>query len=154
MFEIVNASELVNIFGTMEEPIVTAKQIIGHNRDATVYLLADTTQPYTDFTIEPSYFYCTKFVNLGFLNNLDEVKKRLRAFEVDNLKVACSDGYIFDGDEVSQDRMSRALLGMNDTDIISWKTADNNFVNINKAKLAEILRKAGEIQTQIWVKYG
>ena len=154
MFEIVNASELVNIFGTMEEPIATTKQIIGHNRDATVYLLADTTQPYMGFIIEPSYFYCTKFVNLGFLNNLDEVKKRLRNFEVDNLKVACSDGYIFDGDEVSQGRMSRALLGMSDTDTIFWKTADNQFVEVTKAKLAELLRKAGEIQTQIWAKYG
>lgn len=154
MFSIVNANELVNYFGTIEEPIQTSIQIIGHNANATVYLLADTTQNYNPaFTIEPNYFYCIKFVDLKFLNDLDEVKKRLRNYEVENLKVTCADGYVFDGDEISQSRMARALLGMNDTDVISWKLANNEFVEVTKVKLAEILRKAGEMQTSIWVKY-
>jgi len=75
-------------------------------------------------------------------------KKWLRAYEVENIIIDN-----FQGNEESQTRMARAILVMEDSDFISWKLADNTFANVSKLELATALRLAGELQTQIWVKY-
>ena len=76
----------------------------------------------------------------------------LREIETNNIKVQVGEK-IFDGDEVSQTRMTRALLGLGDNEVIGWKLADNTFANVSKLELTTALRLAGELQTQIWVKY-
>lgn len=59
-------------------------------------------------------------------------------------------GYIFQGDETSQDRMSRALAVLPDDMNTTWRTSDNQNVSISKDDLKEILFLAGQEQTRIW----
>lgn len=78
--------------------------------------------------------------------------KSARQTEVDAIVVTTTDGKKFDGDEMSQTRMARAIVAMSDTDQIDWVLADNAVVKVNKALLSEALRLAGQAMTEIWVK--
>lgn len=79
-------------------------------------------------------------------------KKEVRSYEVDHIIVTIGD-YVIDGDETAQARMIRAAQSMSDTDTISWKDANNNFVSLNKAVLLEAVLMAGKAQTELWIKY-
>jgi len=57
----------------------------------------------------------------------------------------------FDGDEVSQGRMARAVSSMEDADTVLWVLADNSVIRATKAELREALRLAGSAQAAIWV---
>ena len=59
-------------------------------------------------------------------------------------------GYIYQGDETSQDRMSRALAVLPDDMNTTWRTSDNQNVSISKDDLKEILFLSGQEQTRIW----
>ena len=59
-------------------------------------------------------------------------------------------GRIYQGDETSQDRMSRALAVLPDGVNATWRTSDNQNVSITKDDLKEILFLAGQEQTRIW----
>ena len=59
-------------------------------------------------------------------------------------------GDVYQCDEVSQSRISRAVLSMAPEDTIRWKTADNKEVVLTRSDLSEILRLAGQEQTRIW----
>lgn len=67
------------------------------------------------------------------------------------------DGMIFDGDETSQDRMSRTIsaamaLGVDtNTEKRTWVLADNTIAEVTVAQLAKALRLAGDTQTSLWV---
>lgn len=65
------------------------------------------------------------------------------------------DGMVFDGDETSQERMSRTITAavatgedMNAT--TTWVLADNTVAQVSITQLAQALRAAGEQQTQLW----
>jgi len=58
----------------------------------------------------------------------------------------------WDGDEISQSRMSRAILSMNDTDSTLWIMADNTTATVTKANLTEALKLSGEAQTSMWIR--
>ena len=75
--------------------------------------------------------------------------KKLRAAKVANIKVDV-DGMVFDGDETSQQRMARSILVMNDKEQITWILSDNTPAPVTKAQLELALRKAGEVQTELW----
>ena len=77
--------------------------------------------------------------------------KALRQAEVNAIAVTVGEK-VFDGDERSQDRMSRAITAMDDADEIMWVLADNTPTMVTKAELRSALRLAGEAQTTIWVK--
>jgi hypothetical protein len=62
------------------------------------------------------------------------------------------DGMIFDGDEDSQTRMSRAIVSMNDSETTLWKLNNNTVAIVSKAQLQSALRLAGENQTQLWME--
>ena len=87
-------------------------------------------------------FYCHKTNTL----------KSVRTIITEDIVVKVEDK-TFDGDEISQTRMVRALLGLGDNEVIGWKLADNTFANVSKLELAQALRLAGEEQTKIWLKY-
>lgn len=80
---------------------------------------------------------------------VDELKI-VRAELVNNIKVTTSSGRVFDGDEISQDRMDRAISIMNDTDEIQWILADNTPVFVTKAELQEAKLLSGLEQLSIW----
>ena len=60
------------------------------------------------------------------------------------------DGMMFDGDEVSQDRMARSIIALDLGEKVQWVLADNTIKMVTRAQLREALRKAGSAQTAIW----
>lgn len=77
--------------------------------------------------------------------------KKQRALQVDNIEVSYK-GNTYQGDETSQNRMTRAILSMTDTEVIPWVTKDNKIVNLSKVDLSAILKQAGIIQTSLWTQ--
>ena len=73
-----------------------------------------------------------------------------RKSQIDTLKVTTSAGNTFDADEVSQSRMARVILTMNDNAKVEWIMADNTTANVTKAELLEALALACEEQTALW----
>lgn len=72
-----------------------------------------------------------------------------RQQKVNNIEVTYN-GNIYQGDETSQNRMTRAILAMTDTETIPWITKDNKNVNLSKVDLSAILKQVGIIQTSLW----
>ena len=88
-----------------------------------------------------------------------ERAKADRQAAVDAIKVTIpSRGWTFDGDEASQTRMSRAIIGMLSLQsessgpiTIKWVLADNTVVDVTAAELTEALTMAGLEQSRVWV---
>lgn len=85
-----------------------------------------------------------------------EQAKAERADAVANIRVWV-DGMEFDGDETSQERLSRTITaatatGAKMTDYTTWVLADNTVAQVTIEQLATALRKAGEKQTELWTK--
>lgn len=77
--------------------------------------------------------------------------KAIRQDEVNKLVVTTSTGKTFDGDEVAQNRMARAVVAMEAGEETQWILADNTVVMVTREELREALRLAGSEQTPIWV---
>lgn len=76
--------------------------------------------------------------------------KRNRQQLVDNILVEYN-GVTYQGDEKSQDRMSRAINGLpDDVTTVPWIAYDNSVHQLNKADLKQILFLAGVQQSTIW----
>jgi len=87
-------------------------------------------------------------------NHIDELlaaAKAARADQIAAITVTTSGGNVFDGDERSQDRMSRALAAMDDADTLPWVLADNSVAVVGRSELREALRLAGAEMAAIWV---
>lgn len=84
---------------------------------------------------------------------LREAAKSARQTAVDSIKVTTSSGKIFDGDEVSQTRMARAILALQATNTPNtiWVLADNTPTKVTAAELIEALALAGAEQARLWV---
>ena len=79
-----------------------------------------------------------------------EAFKAERNDVVENIKVVV-DSMVFDGDETSQTRMARAIVAMEEGELVQWVLANNETVMVAKAQLKEALRLAGAAQTAVWV---
>jgi hypothetical protein len=79
------------------------------------------------------------------------VAKTARQALVDNIQVTVA-GKTFDGDEVAQTRMSRAIIGMQALGVptFPWTLADNSIVPVTLAELIEALCLAGQAQSAVW----
>lgn len=80
--------------------------------------------------------------------------KAERADAVSKITVTV-DGMVFDGDEVSQERMSRTITaavatGEDMSATTTWVLADNTVAKVSIKQLAQALRAAGEQQTKLW----
>ena len=60
------------------------------------------------------------------------------------------DGMKFDGDETSQQRMSRSIVALEDGETMPWVLYDNTIVEVTKEQLKQVLRLAGQKQTELW----
>lgn len=61
------------------------------------------------------------------------------------------DGMAFDGDELSQGRMARAVAAADQmTEITEWTLADNTVAMVSVQTLKTACRLVGEEQTRIW----
>ena len=83
---------------------------------------------------------------------LREEAKQARQAAVDSITVTVN-GKVFDGDETSQTRMTRTILGMQATGqaTITWVLADNSVTQATQAELTEALCLAGARQAELWV---
>lgn len=80
--------------------------------------------------------------------------KKERADAVSKITVEI-DGMVFDGDEVSQERMSRTVVaaaatGETGDATTTWILHDNTIAQPTISQLARALRAAGEAQTKLW----
>ena len=77
-----------------------------------------------------------------------------RALAVASITVTV-DGMVFDGDEKSQERMTRAVTaaiatGEGTSATTTWVLHDNTVATVTIRQLATALRLAGEEQTRLW----
>ena len=80
--------------------------------------------------------------------------KASRAIAVEAIKVTTAAGNVFDGDEISQGRMARAILALNAAapgTTVNWILADNSVIDATAAELTEALALAGAAQAALWV---
>ena len=72
---------------------------------------------------------------------------------VAEIVVTTSTGKAFNGDETSQTRMARTIVGMQaaNAQTITWVLADNTAVEVTLTELSEALVLAGKAQADIWV---
>lgn len=80
--------------------------------------------------------------------------KQQRAAAVAAIKVTTSAGHVFDGDEISQGRMARAILGLQSQDssaTVLWVLSDNSVVQVGEEELTEALTLSGLRQAELWV---
>lgn len=63
------------------------------------------------------------------------------------------DGMVFDGDEISQGRMARAVIASDsDSETTVWVLADNTPTMVTALQLKKALKLAGLAQTALWVR--
>lgn len=82
-----------------------------------------------------------------------EQLKAERDAAVADIVVTTSTGKEFNGDETSQTRMSRAIVGMQaaGATTITWVLANNVATEVTLAELSEALVLSGQAQAAIWV---
>lgn len=73
-----------------------------------------------------------------------------RQAQVDAITVTVDD-MVFDGDETSQTRMSRAVVVLQEGETTLWVLADNSPAQVSRGQLKEALRLAGIRQTELWL---
>lgn len=77
--------------------------------------------------------------------------KAQRAEAVQNITVTTAAGNTFDGDEISQGRMARAILALPEGQTVPWVLHDNTVIEAAAAELREALSLAGAEQARLWV---
>jgi hypothetical protein len=85
---------------------------------------------------------------------LREEWKAQRAAQVEAIKVTTQAGNTFDGDEVSQGRMARAIIALDASapgTTVNWVLADNSVIGATALELVEALALAGAAQAAVWV---
>jgi hypothetical protein len=76
--------------------------------------------------------------------------KSSRQALVDNIEVTLNT-VIYQGDELSQTRMSRAIVALPDDVVtISWVAKDNTVQLLNRVQLTGLLLQAGQAQSAVW----
>jgi len=78
--------------------------------------------------------------------------KLVREAATISIAVTLANGIELDGDELSQNRLARALLVIDADSIISWIALDNTIVQLTKADVKEALKLALEAQSVIFLK--
>jgi hypothetical protein len=78
--------------------------------------------------------------------------KAVRAAKMESLTVTTSSGKVFDADEVSQTRMTRALQtsGFAGQTQTPWVLADNSVANVTADEMREALALAMQAQAALW----
>lgn len=61
------------------------------------------------------------------------------------------DGMQFDGDEESQQRVARSIIALEDGETMPWVLYDNTITEVTKEQLKQVLRLAGQRQSELWV---
>jgi hypothetical protein len=82
-----------------------------------------------------------------------DIAKFQREAAVAAIKVTTQAGNTFDGDEISQGRMARAIIALSTglAPSVTWVLANNSVIDATAAELTEALVLAGQAQAAIWV---
>lgn len=80
-----------------------------------------------------------------------DLGKLKRSQLVADIRVTTASGKVFDGDEISQGRMARAILALQGDAKVVWVLADNTPVEVTRIELTEALALAGAAQAAVWV---
>lgn len=82
-----------------------------------------------------------------------EAAKAEREAAVAAIKVTTAAGNTYDGDEISQGRMARAVIALSTglAPSVTWVLADNSVIEATAAELTEALVLAGQAQAAVWV---
>ena len=85
---------------------------------------------------------------------LREAEKIQRDIVTAKILVTTAAGNVFNGDEISQNRLSRAIMALQLTGTLTthWVLANNVAVEVGVPELAEALALSGAAQTALWVK--
>ena len=78
-----------------------------------------------------------------------------RVAAVAAITVTTMSGRVFDGDEASQGRMARAIIGLQsqpEGSTVQWVLHDNTVAEVGAEELQEALSLAGLRQTELWVQ--
>jgi hypothetical protein len=144
------------------------KSYLLHNEDGTIkqFTRCDETEielyqseyiEYSEDNFEFDSKYTYKIEDGVVIKNQRTDEIYLKAISRANRDLAVSNilveyqGVVYQGDEISQDRMNRAINGLpDDITTITWKDVDNNFQQLTRIDLKEILFLAGQEQTRIW----
>lgn len=116
------------------------------------YIMLDIENPISNIIENEDGTVTTVFRELiedDFKSYNEQNYKTIRQNIVDNIEVIYNE-IIYQGDEKSQDRMSRTIVGMDDEDTIEWTAKDNSRVVLLRSDLKQILRLAGIEQTKVW----
>ena len=105
----------------------------------------DVIYPEWDNTLENEF---KDFIMPNVLNKINVERDEL----TENITIELDSGEILQGDEKSQERMSRTLAVIGDN-TINWIGANNDIYELTKEKLEEALFKAGQKQTDIFIEY-
>lgn len=83
----------------------------------------------------------------------EAIAKAMKYYLVSQIKVTTSLGNTFDGDEISQDRMTRAISISLSTGKVTtrWKLANNTIIEVGLEELREALALTGEEMSKIWL---
>jgi len=119
----------------------------------------DTDKPYDYFCdhLYDIYYKDGEFIKIPNEHFYIEQKLNLEANKesrLNSIKVTTKAGNVFDGDEKSQDRMSKILLRSTliDDTKTDWKLADNSIVTISFDELKEALSLAIKEMSNIILK--
>ena len=130
--------------------------------------------PYTSITVEADRYRCDNtdlpfsVVGQGTIVDADTIVwpappvvpptrdelKAQRDTAVAAIKVTTAAGNTFDGDETSQDRMTRAVVALGAAPAgttVNWVLADNSVLDASQAELTEALMLAGAAQAALWI---
>lgn len=79
--------------------------------------------------------------------------KNDKIMKINKIKVTTASGKEFDGDEISQDRMNRAvnIAMVTGQTITQWKLADNSIMNVTLDELKEALILSVQEMSRIWL---
>jgi hypothetical protein len=122
----------------------------------------DDPVPPDEYLINPDYYYRTEQDDAPYVVYTRKSDKQIaeallakakaqRISQVEAITVTTASGKEFDGNEDAQNRMSRALTAMEDSDQLPWVLHDNTVAMISKAEMLEALRLAGAAMAAIWV---
>lgn len=93
------------------------------------------------------------FVDTPERPTVRDTLKANREMAVAAIKVTTQAGNTFDGDELSQARMARAIIALSTglAPSVTWVLADNSVIDATGAELTEALVLSGQAQAAIWV---
>lgn len=125
--------------------IVDNIPVLGANKQAVKLTLV-----FTGTSIEQNYTVEDILSPADLVIEARASAKSVREASVLGIKVTITGGKQFDGDEISQSRMVRAIVASDPLETTQWKMADDSIQTVTREELREALRKAGDAQTVIW----